>query len=290
MLWLNVDDPSKPGARRFVNVGKKTGTHDGGWGWGAKLADLDNDGLMDIVAVNGFVTGHDPEHTYWYDLQEMVTQLENVTSDAADWPVMGDRDLSGRETTRLWLQRPSKGGGIAFEEAAVRVGVDDVLNGRGLALLDAENDGDLDLLIANQSQKASYYRNRLYEADRSEPVHWLGLDLVGDPARREEGAAAGGRGKRRFSSTRSAVGTRVVLRTAGRTQTRIVTSASGFAAQSDPRIFFGLGSSAEVEGLEIHWPSGRVDRIGSRESSALVDAMTRIVEGQSPSSVRDGTQ
>ena len=45
--------------RKFVNVGKKTGTHDGGWGWGAKFADFNNDGRLDILEANGFVTGPD---------------------------------------------------------------------------------------------------------------------------------------------------------------------------------------------------------------------------------------
>lgn len=318
MLWLNLEDPSESGARRFVNVAKKTGTHDGGWGWGAKLADFDNDGRLDIVAVNGFVTGPDPNRTYWYDLQEMVTQLKNITSNAADWPVMGDRDLSGHEMNRLWLQRKGDDGQMAFDESAVALGIDDTLNGRGVALLDADDDGDLDILIANQGQRATFYVNLLNGSRAPVPMHWLGLDLVGDskvgPGTRsgaskeslsEEGASkiqggptrldgsprsepggadssregASGALARRYVSTRSALGARVVLRANGKTQTRFVVSASGFAAQSDPRLFFGLGAAQRVEGLEIHWPSGRTDRLSAEEASRLVDRMTRIVEG-----------
>ena len=71
---------------------------DGGWGWGCKFADFNNDGLLDICALNGFVTG-DPNQNYWYQIQEMVTQTKNQTVDAADWPPMGTRDLSGHEHT-----------------------------------------------------------------------------------------------------------------------------------------------------------------------------------------------
>ncbi|MDO8631223.1 MAG: ASPIC/UnbV domain-containing protein, partial [Phycisphaerales bacterium] len=51
----------------------------------------------------GFATG-DPNHNYWYAIQEMVTQTKNQTTDARDWPVMGDRDLSGHERGRLFMQ------------------------------------------------------------------------------------------------------------------------------------------------------------------------------------------
>jgi hypothetical protein len=332
-------------------VGRKTGTHDGGWGWGAKFADFDNDGLLDIVEANGFVTGPDPERTYWYALQEMVTQLKNITSDAADWPPMGDRDLSGHEENRLWLQRPSRGGDLVFEEVAKRAGITDRLNGRGVAVLDADDDGDLDILIANQGAKACYYKNLLYEPGHRAPARWLGLALVGDPgapaaseergsgadgasevrsrgadgdseagrgeaargdagiaARRDEsgrsasGGAAGqgeaGRGEvrqddagrsapgsaaaRRLASTRDALGACAVLRAGGRSQTRVVSSAMGFAAQSDPRLFFGLSDPGEPESLEITWPSGRVQRFGEGELHAFVNRMTRIVEGRTP--------
>jgi hypothetical protein len=163
MLWLNEADPAAPHGRGFVNVGRRTGTHDGGWGWGAKFADFDADGRLDIFEVNGFVTGA-RDRTYWYALQEMVTQLKNATSDASDWPEMGDRDLSGYEPSRLWLQVPSKDGAgeIAFVEVAGQVGIDDLDNGRGAVLLDAENDGDLDLYVANQGQDGLYYRNDLF--------------------------------------------------------------------------------------------------------------------------------
>jgi hypothetical protein len=257
MLWLNLGG-ALPGGRKFLNVGRKTGTHDGGWGWAGKFADFDNDGRLDIFAANGFVTGPDPARTYWYDLQEMVTQLKNITSDAADWPEMGDRDLSGYERNRLWLQLPpAQDGALRFAEVAEAVGVTDLLNGRGAALLDSDNDGDLDLYVANQGREATFYRNLL-----SSSAHWLGLDLVGDPT--PEGSRA---------STRDAVGARALVSCGGTTQIREVQGGIGFASQSDRRLYFGLGSCAQPERIEIHWPSGRRTTI-----EAAADRMTRVVE------------
>jgi hypothetical protein len=272
MLWLNLPDPGARNGRRFVNVGKRTGTHDGGWGWGAKFADFNNDGLLDILEANGFVTGPDPGTTYWYALQEMVTQLKNLTADAADWPVMGDRDLSGYERNRLWIQRPRAGGELRFAEVAEEVGIRDLLNGRGVSLLDADNDGDLDVSIANQGKQGTFYRNLLYGPGRKDASHWLGLDLVGDPASPTD------RDGLKLASTSDAVSARAVLSCGGTAQRRDVQGGTGFAAQSDKRLFFGLGTCGAPESIVIDWPSGRVSRIEGDSARAMVDRMTRVEE------------
>ncbi len=264
MLWLNLEDPA--GGRRFVNVGKRTGTHDGGWGWGAKFADFDNDGRLDILAVNGFSTG-DPDHTYWYAIQEMVTQLKNATADADDWPVMGNRDLSGYEPNRLWLQTGD--GDLEFQEVALAAGMDDLLNGRGAVVLDADNDGDVDVYIANQGARGVYYRNLLHDAPATS--HWVALILEGTPDAPRDGLA----------STRDAVGATVRLSTGGRVQVRQVSGGTGFASQSPLRIHFGLGDSTELDWVEIRWPSGHVERLKTSGLGVLLDRTTRIVEGAS---------
>jgi hypothetical protein len=275
MLWLNLPDPHAPHGRKFVNVGKKTGTHDGGWGWGAKFGDFNNDGRLDILEANGFVTGPDPGNTYWYDLQEMVTQLKNATADAADWPVMGNRDLSGYERNRLWIQQPEQNGDLRFSEVAESAGVRDLYNGRGVALLDADNDGDLDFFIANQGKEGTFYRNGLYQPGRRDASHWLGLDLVGDPVPIESADGS------RLASSLDAVGARAVVSCAGDDQRRDVQGGIGFASQSDKRLFFGLGACGAPDAVTIYWPSGRVQAIGKAGALALVDRMTRLRENAS---------
>jgi hypothetical protein len=280
MLWLNLADKGAPHGRKFVNVGKKTGTHDGGWGWGAKFADFNNDGLLDILEANGFVTGPDPGTTYWYDLQEMVTQLKNATANAADWPVMGDRDLSGYERNRLWLQLPPENSALRFAEVANDVGVSDLYNGRGVALLDADNDGDVDVYIANQGKEGTFYRNLLERSGHRDRTHWLGLDLVGaqaSPLERDGG---------RHASSRDAVSARAVVSCDGKEQRRDVQGGTSFAAQSDRRLFFGLGGCATPSSITIFWPSGRVSKLDDAKARAMVDRMTRIDENDLVSDAR----
>jgi hypothetical protein len=280
MLWLNVADATAPGGRRFWNAGLVTGTYDGGWGWGAKFLDADNDGRLDLFEVNGFVTG-DASHTYWYALQEMVTQTKNNAADAADWPEMADRDLSGGEPSRLFVQvdrapgaRP-KGGDAAsaprFVEVASRSGITDLENGRGAAVLDVDNDGGLDLYVANQNGPSLLYRNVTAGAAARE--RWLGLVLAGDPG------APQVVGARHFASTTSAVGARLTLRTDRGLQVREVQGGTGFAAQSEHRVHFGLAPATALQELEVRWPSGRVQVFEAGVLAACQGSYARLTEG-----------
>ncbi len=271
MLWLNYPDPSKIGGCKFVNISSAAGTNDGGWGWGGKFCDFNNDGLLDIFALNGFTTGTDPNKTYWYQLQEMVTQTKNNAADTKVWPQMGDRDLSGYEPSRLFIQLAA--GSVIppkkksqqlynngkypepphFVESATSCGITDVYNGRGVALADFDNDGDIDMYVANQGAQNCFYRNELYSKEQPtrKGEHWLGLSLVGNPQ------LVRTLGERSFASSRDASGTRVEIWSKGNRYVREVTYCNGFASQSEKRIIVGLGSATSIDSLVVNWQSGR---------------------------------
>lgn len=274
MLWMNYADPSRPGGTRFENRASEAGVHDGGWGWGAKFADFDRDGLRDIFTVNGFITGADPRRTYWFQLQELVTQINYNTTDARDWPPIGDRDLSGAEPSRLFIQVPARREGAAlphFVEATAASGITDTLNGRGAALIDPDDDGDIDIYVANQGADSLLYRNELAAADGLASGHWLGFVLEGAPGL---ALAAGGR---RLASSRDALGARVEVCAGTRCQMQELMPSNGFASQSDPRLHFGLGLETRVS-VDVRWPSGRHTRFAPGVLGS--DRYVRLVEGR----------
>jgi hypothetical protein len=290
MLWLNCLDVECPGGRGFRNIAKPSGTMDGGWGWGAKFADFNNDGLLDIYAVNGFVTGN-PNANYWYRIQEMVTQTKNQTTDAADWPAMGDRDLSGHDHKRLFMQvHPQPVGGAAgngsvpgakaapdpkFVEMAERAGLRDTYNGRGIAVADFNLDGALDMYVANQGAPSCYYVNTSFRGKRG-PTGFLRLKLIGRPDLPVKV------GERMLASTRDAVGARVTLHTRTGIQMREVQGGMGFASQSEYAVHFGVPDAAAVERITIQWPSSRVQEIVDAKARALINHHVRLVEGGEP--------
>ncbi len=278
MLWLNRVDPLYPGGRRFFNIAQQVGTHDGGWGWGGKFADFNNDGMLDIYTVNGFVTG-DTNQNYWYAIQEMVTQTKNQTANATDWPVMGTRDLSGHERGRLFMQvlsQDTNASEPAFVEMAERAGIGDLYNGRGIAVADFNLDGWLDMYIANQGAPSCYYVNRTGErGDKiiSSGKTYVSLQLVGRP---DQPVSVG---PRRLASTVDAVGARVTLTTDIRQQMREVQGGMGFSSQSQHALHFGMRESETIQSIEIRWPSGRVQHFEAHAARDMLNCRVRIVEG-----------
>ncbi len=228
MLWHN-NGPDADGAVTLTDISLETGTYDGGWGWGAKFFDYDNDGDLDLVAVNGFISAG--EGDYWYDLASWTVTGQN-TSDAANWPTIGDRSFSGHETTRFF----QNDGFYSFTQRAVEVGLDSERDGRGVVCFDYDNDGDLDLFIANHDQRPHLYRN-----DGPAGNHWLMVALDADPA---------------TGVNRDAIGARVTIVTSQGMQLRERDGGNGYSGQSDPRLHFGLGDQVSVKLLEVRWPDG----------------------------------
>ena len=122
--------------------------------------------------------------------------------------------------------------------------------GRGLAVSDYDNDGDLDLLFTPNNRKATLLRNEGGAA----AGHWITLRLVG------------------VRVNRDAIGARVTVRAGGRTQTAEVRSASSYLSQNDMRLHFGLGSATRVDGIEIRWPARvkQVETIGPLPADQFV--------------------
>ncbi len=230
MLWQNTASDEN-GIPIFMDISVDTETHHGGWGWGAKFVDFDNDADLDIIAVNGFITAG--KENYWYDLASWTVKGEDV-SDAKNWPVIGDRSFSGNETTRLWRND----GQQRFSEIAAKAGVDNQHDGRGIVLFDYDNDGDLDIYLANQGMAPVLFRN-----DIGGSKNWLGLQLIGNP---------------KTGSNRDAIGSRITVVTSTGPQIRELDGGNSYSAQSDRRVYFGLGDDMIINTLEIRWPSRRV--------------------------------
>jgi len=141
-------------------------------GWGASLADFNNDGWLDIFVANGHVY---PE----------VDALK-----------VGQHYLQRKELYR------NLGGG-KFREVARDVSADFMVgkSARGSAVGDYDNDGDLDILAINLNDRPSLYRN-----DGGNRNHWITFRLEGTRSNR---SAIGARveieagGRKQISEVRS---------------------------------------------------------------------------------------
>jgi len=228
MLWHN-NGPDAEGRVTLTDISLETGTYDGGWGWGAKFFDHDHDGDLDLLSVNGFISAG--EGNYWYDLASW-TVLGQDSAEAKNWPTIGERSFSGYEADRFFRND----GLFTFTERAKEVGLDSNRDGRGVAVFDYDNDGDLDVYVANQGQPPNFYRNNLSQSN-----HWLMVKLDADP---------------KTGVNRDAICARVTVLTSQGLQMRERDGGNGFSGQSDPRLHFGLGADERVKLLEVRWPDG----------------------------------
>jgi hypothetical protein len=74
---------------------------------------------------------------------------------------------------------------------------------------------------------------------------------------------------------RDGIGSRVVVKAASRMLVDEVRSGSSYISNSDMRVHFGLGTAAKVDWIEIHWPSGLVERL----TDLKVDTIHTVKEG-----------
>ncbi|HEX6544740.1 MAG TPA: CRTAC1 family protein [Bryobacteraceae bacterium] len=226
-LWM--PKPGTPaGTVRYENMANTFGVELGGWSFGAQFADLNNDGNLDLYVTNGNVS-LDPHRSYWYDYSKVAGGHEAIISDAANWPPLRGRSLSGYQHKRVWIND----GSGRFQEVAQMVGVKDVYDGRSVAMADFENHGAMDVVVANQRGPLLLYKNEVAPGR-----HWIEFDLEGT------------------RSNRSAIGAEVRLFWNRQEQLQQVSGGSGFCSQNERRIHFGLGSATKVNRVEILWPSG----------------------------------
>jgi len=224
-------------------------TADCGWAWGAQFGDLDDDGFQDLVVANGFVSAS-RERDYWYQMSKISLATGEVVEDAALWPSFEDRSLSGYQRTRV-LRSTATGRG-RFIEVGREVGIDDEYDGRAVAIADLDDDGRLDVVIANQGGPLLVYRNESEGAG-----HWISFDLRG----------AGG--------NPDAIGAEVELEYGEHRQLQVLTAACGFASQNGKRVHFGLGSEPGPVRAVVRWPSGALTALEDPE----LDRVHLVEEG-----------
>ena len=220
MLWENH------GNFKFSDVSSETGSCDTGWGWGAKFFDADNDGLQDLYVANGFISSG-PED-YMHKLLDFVFQEGIDLRDAKKWPDMAGYSMAGHERD-IFLHQ--KFGSFVSEGAAA--GVDDVGDGRGVAIADFDRDGRMDFLVTNVAGPMRLFHN-VTEVNGN----WVGFVL------------------RQGTANPYAVGGRINIEAGGEKLLREVAIGNGFNSQSMLGVHFGLGRADKIGKMSVTWPDG----------------------------------
>jgi hypothetical protein len=227
---------------------------------GLSWADYDNDGDLDLmVAVtdrrNDRLYENQGDGTFLLATESLVSNdgASTTTPSWGDYDNDGWLDLfvSGNlgDENRLYHNNGDGTFTLVTEGSITTDGGGDI-GSYGAAWGDYDNDGRLDLFVANADPNPNNFSNRrsfLYH-NTGGTNRWIMLRLIGT------------------LSNRSAIGAKVRLKATigGRTfcQLREISSGSGgFTCQNDMRAHFGLGDATNIEALRIEWPSGIVQEL-----------------------------
>ncbi len=195
-------------------------------GWGLKFLDFDVDGDMDLFLANG----HPDDMISSYSLQ--VTY---------EMPLLLFENVEGR------LRDISREAGPVFAGT---------FPARGLAVGDYDNDGRVDVVVANNGQAPVLLKNRWGTGN-----HWIGLELVGKTCNRD------------------AIGALIRWSADGVIRSRLKNSGGSYLASHDRREVLGLGRAARVDWIEIHWP-GPATRVETFKDLPI-DTYVTLTEGTS---------
>jgi hypothetical protein len=175
-------------------------------GFGVGWFDYDNDGWLDLYAANGAVTTLPKLKNTPYPFHQLNQLFHNEGNAAAF------REVTPSEEASLQLREVS----------------------RGLAFGDLDNDGDTDLLIANNNGAARLLLNQI-----GNRRHSLAVRLEG------------------VQDNRNGIGALVTVQLRGQKPLwRQVRSDGSYLSASDSRVLFGLGAATEIERLTVRWPGG----------------------------------
>ena len=247
-------------------------------GTGIDAADVDGDGWMDVYITHldfelnrlyrNSRDGSFTDETYRSGIGNKVVLMSSVAMKFLDYDNDGWKDIlqangSMLDNVSLYhsevsykeplLMFRNRGRG-QFEKVSEALGSDFVrpIVVRGLATADYDNDGDIDIVTNNRGDYPSLLRN-----DGGNANHWLTVQLIG------------------AKSNRDGTGASLKLTSEGFVQVEQAKGGGSYMSASDPRIHFGLARRTKIDGLEITWPSGRIDRL----TNLPMDQIITIKEG-----------
>jgi len=238
-FYLNKGDGT------FREVTREYGLENNGHGMGVTLGDYDNDGLFDIYLTN-IADGLNQEwsplfrHTGSGIFQDVSQQTGTGITYWAwgceffDFDLDGDLDLYvvngifGNAFHNLLFRNNGNG---TFEDFSEQSDADGPEEARGLCVADFDNDGRLDMVVANLKTAAYFYQNSMQDGN------YLKINLIGTQSNRD------GRGA-------------VVRITADNRTYHRPNDGVELYGQSKIPIHFGLGSAQTAQNIIVEWPSG----------------------------------
>jgi hypothetical protein len=237
----------------FSEVGEYYGISSTDWSWGALFADFDMDGFKDLFITNGIP--HRPNDLDFIKYTSNEKQKQNGFSNL---------DMISSIPEGVVSNVAYRNNGIKFEDKSKEWGLDLMGVSNGVAYVDLDNDGDLDLVINNLNGIASIYENTLSEKKQH---NYLKIKFKGS-AKNIKG-----------------IGAKIILENPGIIQMQELNPTKGWLSSMDHNLLFGLGENEKVSKLTVRWPDGKVQylkNITSNQTITLEYTESAIPESGTP--------
>lgn len=231
------------GTGHFTNVAAAAGADVAGYGMGVDVGDINNDGWLDIYITNlydNFLLVNNGDGTF----SEIATAA-GVNDGGMGWGcTFLDVDNDGWQdiyaaNDSYFSPRPNllyhNKQDLTFEIISENSPLESMQPGYGTATLDFNNDGKMDIYLANYVGEIG---NQLFRNDSKTENNWVKIKAEGTV------------------SNRSAIGARVTIKSAGQLWTDEIVGTSGYATQNSLTLHFGLGQINNIDQLTIRWPNG----------------------------------
>ena len=218
----------------FSEISSLAGIAKTDWSWAPLIADFDNDGFNDVFVTNG-IQNDLSNQDFRNQMKSNIRNRKKVSLEEAinmmpsnslsNYIFKNNKDLTFKNTTKKW-------------------GLDNKVNSNGAVYVDLDNDGDLDLVVSNQGEKASIYKN-------NSKMNFVSFELKGAD-------------KNNFG-----IGAKIKVYANDLKQSKTHFVSRGYQSSVGNRLHFGLGNQSKIDSIIINWSTTSSQKITNLEINKL---------------------